>query len=1013
MELTLFHRLDNNEFNIQDRHIIEEACELAKTDPFDAMRHMMQNLLQEFHNHRDSYQAAFYDLNHRARRNAYSQGRLHRQFYWPNSFLGCSSVLKQFVNRWVVEELPRKVMAKCLILIGPGHTGKTAFAMSLPGFYNFMVGPWSTEDFNPYADYTIYAYIHWDHFRQHGYPDKKLLFLQPGRIHTTNSHGSPTVVDVLQPAIILLHTHDQGSLANVPSTNDVLSTTHQHFWNKHAYIYRIKANEWDLKNYYIAFNDDQYENRIVEYYPSYISFTNTNFKMTFSSELNNMDNPIDINVLQQLNFLVHQLSLIHLHQELWHHCLDACRGQLKPTTSCILVSTSSVDIEKEILSFYPNIVTNIMKYRRIIHDNQNQYIDFIENYLQQLANKHKEYQLEYNDLQKQIESSTYYEVLNTKIMENVQKHGLEMIKIHFQIRINLIKCMGIDRWYQYNFFQQKPTIDQLEIAKNICMLTLEKEQAEQELIQFKFGVLFKKYPRILRELITYPLPSLITMISDANIREHLSKEYHLILQRTQEDLLGLYTQAYDFKKIDCENIFNMKTDDIWQRQQKLCPDEQLDNRMRSLIEQRQKNIIIYMKIIYELRDDLSDDLLYSFAVTMDDNNQIIDEEEQSLTQTFSQQRIDSVSVTNKSNRRTPPPSISPFPKKMKNDQPDMNTLAVDEIIPQYLALDSFRFQKFIQSFLATTANPFTQKDIQDMALILRQIMITQLQMNLFDIYLQSGTGKLGKNDHSSPSINTLQNPLFLWPLEIKSTLSQTSNVDHNTCLTYVNQILDQYTNQLRDYERKIQNKKLLLNDLFTFDMETILMDFIEEQELRQVQIRIQSKIAIIKYDYQDELIDRKYNQLQKPTDEQLALWKNLLEVKEEKEKSNYELALWKQRFHNRHLPDVLKSLQLPIPSALSFDLINDTRNRRILTDRYKRINEQMKSELMAFYITIAEMKMNECLFRFNEHMTQMKASRQFNTFSMNLIEERFKSIDERFEYLYQLKMRIFNQQKPI
>ncbi len=61
--------------------------------------------------------------------------------------------------------------------------GKTTFAQSLPGLYNYYDDEWNPDTFNPYADYTIYDNIHWDEFENMNYPDKKLLLLQGGRIH--------------------------------------------------------------------------------------------------------------------------------------------------------------------------------------------------------------------------------------------------------------------------------------------------------------------------------------------------------------------------------------------------------------------------------------------------------------------------------------------------------------------------------------------------------------------------------------------------------------------------------------------------------------------------------------------------------------------------------------------------------------------------------------------------------------------------------------------------------------
>lgn len=47
-----------------------------------------------------------------------------------------------------------------------------------------------------------------------------------------------TTVDVLQPAIVLLRPEQQGSLNNVPSTNET-DKSHTDFWSQNASIYRI------------------------------------------------------------------------------------------------------------------------------------------------------------------------------------------------------------------------------------------------------------------------------------------------------------------------------------------------------------------------------------------------------------------------------------------------------------------------------------------------------------------------------------------------------------------------------------------------------------------------------------------------------------------------------------------------------------------------------------------------------------------------------------------------------
>lgn len=76
--------------------------------------------------------------------------------------------------------------ARCLILIGPSKTGKTSFARSLPGYYNYFDGEWTLDLWKNFASYSIYDNIGWDEFEEKGYPEKKLLFTQDGPFNVCN-----------------------------------------------------------------------------------------------------------------------------------------------------------------------------------------------------------------------------------------------------------------------------------------------------------------------------------------------------------------------------------------------------------------------------------------------------------------------------------------------------------------------------------------------------------------------------------------------------------------------------------------------------------------------------------------------------------------------------------------------------------------------------------------------------------------------------------------------------------
>ncbi|CAF1474535.1 unnamed protein product [Adineta steineri] len=282
--MTLFQRLANKEFNEEDTKIIERLCELAKTTVDGAISQMFLYLPDLFRTRQEEFSDAFNDINHRAERDAYQAGDIRPNYTWPISFPSCTSnlrmynrilnqilsrsigtfedkisfkfysfrllfrsrdILGEFVNQWIEKELSNKIAAKCLILIGPANTGKTTFARTVSGFYNYYndYDDWNPDTFNPYAHYTIYDNIPWDEFENIGYPDKKHLFLQGGRIHTINNRNKPTTVEVYQPAIVLLNPGNQGSLEDIPSTNEPIDQDNDNFWNQHACIYRMKDDE--------------------------------------------------------------------------------------------------------------------------------------------------------------------------------------------------------------------------------------------------------------------------------------------------------------------------------------------------------------------------------------------------------------------------------------------------------------------------------------------------------------------------------------------------------------------------------------------------------------------------------------------------------------------------------------------------------------------------------------------------------------------------------------------------
>ena len=134
--------------------------------------------------------------------------------------------------------------------------------------------------------------------------------------------------------------------------------------------------------------------------------------------------------------------------------------------------------------------------------------------------------------------------------------------------------------------------------------------------------------------------------------------------------------------------------------------------------------------------------------------------------------------------------------------------------------------------------------------------------------------------------------------------------------------------------------------------------------------------------------------------------------KYEKERVKCEVAMLKQRLAYNHLPALFNSLHVPAP--ISLDTINNENMRQRLQDRYEKILQRTKYDMMLVYVMTEETKLTEMKVKFDADLSQMKeyqrtgASFKKLTESMiRIMGEGFKNIDERFHSLYQLKLRFF------
>ena len=222
-----------------------QSLELAKINVHQAMDLMRHALPTKFLSHSTWYLSTFNYVHLRAQEDLDRNGQIDNEYAWTLSFPQCTDRLRAVINRWIRHHFSRTKRAKCLIIIEPTGTGKTSFALSLPGRVNYFKERWNLDSWSDYARYSVYDDIPWDDFSKLNYPNKKGLLTQNGKMNATDKYRGAKDINVRQPAIVLLNPEDAGPLSAEPVTVQQQQTAM--YWKERACIYIMSDDEYFYK----------------------------------------------------------------------------------------------------------------------------------------------------------------------------------------------------------------------------------------------------------------------------------------------------------------------------------------------------------------------------------------------------------------------------------------------------------------------------------------------------------------------------------------------------------------------------------------------------------------------------------------------------------------------------------------------------------------------------------------------------------------------------------------------
>ncbi len=347
-------------------------------------------------------------------------------------------------------------------------------------------------------------------------------------------------------------------------------------------------------------------------------------------------------------------------------------------------------------------------------------------------------------------------------------------------------------------------------------------------------------------------------------------------------------------------------------------------------------------------------------------------------------------------------------------------------IPKYLSSAEKTFETTMNPFLlqqaaaaaTATAHSITIEDLREIAVLEHKLALLKLEMSLWTTYLRSGTGKLIED---RPATTRRVHDLSIWPKKLKSMIKANSNVDpstknitHDTYLNYVHRRLDQFREQTISYQTQLTERKQYFNHDLTLEMEKAIENFVEHYGITLNRIVIEGEIAFLHYDYKDRLIESHFYQ-QTPDEEQVKIFKNLIQSKFNQEKSKMEVAVLKQSVAHHYLSSLFDSFPMPPPPS-ALETIEDQDIQQRLTYRYQQLIQRTKSEMISIHIRTAEVKMEEKEQKFERDMQQFNQNQQcpgfathekFTIAMSDALEQRFNNIDERLETFYNLKVRFF------
>ncbi|CAF1602325.1 unnamed protein product [Rotaria magnacalcarata] len=311
------------------------------------------------------------------------------------------------------------------------------------------------------------------------------------------------------------------------------------------------------------------------------------------------------------------------------------------------------------------------------------------------------------------------------------------------------------------------------------------------------------------------------------------------------------------------------------------------------------------------------------------------------------------------------------------------------------------FNKFIMDHKNKHMILMSMEDIRTLMILKHRMATSHMEKRQWMIYLKSGTGQWTTKESVKTNVDKR-----VWPLQVKKLITEkmaTLNTyeihnEHTLGEMIVNQHLQELNQKIEEYTMIFNTMKTVCFG-WTETIDEIIDTFVQQHSIVPFALKLNYKLTLWEYDYDDQLLQREYFRYQ-PTEYQIEMARLLQNLKYNYLQAKQELIEVKKRILC-HRPT--SSMLSNIVSSASISLIPTNIDGTVNEQIHKQ--QQEITESLKIVITETENKIQECKTLFDETFEQVSIHEDNRNVALteklvDLIYRRFYVLQKKMDCLH-------------